>query len=141
MTKEEKELLLKDICSRLPHRVKVNISASIKYDNYIPSINDATIIALDLRNERCNFNEFYWDKEIVNVRPYLRPMSSMTEEEKSTYLSYCECDDGDYTGETIYFDTIESFDYLNQIHVDYRNLIPKGLALEAPKGMYNIKTE
>lgn len=67
-------------------------------------------------------------------------MSSMTEEEKSTYLSYCdsyyECDDGDYTGKILYFNTIESFDYLNQIHVDYRNLIPMGLALEATDGMY-----
>jgi len=140
MTKEEKELLIKDICSRLPYRVKVNISASIKYDNYIPSINDATIIALDLRNERCNFNEFYWDKEIVNVRPYLRPMSSMTEEEFDEFSDIIIPVDG---GKAIVEEknSHKYVDFCNAHHFDYRGLIPMNLALEAPKGMYNIKTE
>ena len=54
-------------------------------------------------------------------------MSSMTEEEKVKYHSYC---DNYYD---IYFDTIESIDYLNTIHVDYRGLIPKGLAIAVTK--------
>jgi hypothetical protein len=72
-----------------------------------------------------------------DIKPYLRPMSSMTDDEIDTYHSYCDCNDKDFNGEVLYFDTIESFDYLNSIHVDFRNLIPKGLAIEAPEGMYN----
>jgi len=113
MTQEEKQLLLKDLCGRLLYGIFVK-------DEFY----DKNIYTID------------YHPHIKTCKPYLRPMSSMTEEEKSTYLSYCECDDGDYTGETIYFDTIESFDYLNQIYIDYRNLIPKGLALEAPENMY-----
>lgn len=131
MTQEEKELLLKDLCTRSPYLVKGVLSYDKDKEIFTIKGYDIEREVLYLSNsEGCHIDDF---------KPYLRPMSSMTEEEKSTYLSYCECDDGDYTGEILYFDTIESFDYLNQIHIDYRNLIPRGLALEASKDMYNNK--
>lgn len=121
MTQEGKELLLNDLCARQPYRVKISVDDD---DLFIPTLKYIDGIV-------CHFYECAWIKYIDEIKPYLRSMSRMTKEEKSTYLSYCECDDGDYTG-----NTIESFDYLNQIHVDYRNLIPMGLALEAPEDMY-----
>lgn len=136
MTQEEKQLLLQDLSSRLQSGLKV---CYINLSDEMPKVWDLIgmpaphladiLVEGSHRFAAVNIEE--------NIRPYLRPLSSMTEQEKSTYLSYCECDDGDYTGEILYFNTIESFDYLNQIHVDYRNLIPRGLAIEAPEGMYN----
>lgn len=76
--------------------------------------------------------------------PYLRPMSSMTEEEEDEYDSmfsnarriYCNCEYYD----TVQEDDIPDFiDWLNAHHFDYRGLIEKGLALEAPVGMYKIE--
>ena len=63
---------------------------------------------------------------------YLRPMSSMTDEEKKEYQSLCEMHierDADDDVTYYYFDTIESFDWLNKKMFDYRGLTPKDLAL------------
>ena len=127
MTQQEKSLLLQDLCGRLPYGVKVNISASRPdlYDNFVKSINDATINSIDLNIEKCRFKEFWWDTYIVNVRPYLRPMSSMTEEEKNDLFQLM----GRGTD-------IERIDFYISHHFDYRGLIKKDLALEAPEGMY-----
>ena len=65
-------------------------------------------------------------------KPYLRPMSSMTEEEENKYNSLNGYEKG------IFPHTEEAFDWLNAHHFDYRGLIEKGLALEAPEDMYNI---
>ena len=129
MTQEEKELLLKDLCSRLFCGVMIQHP-----DLFYPS---RMVVEKLVSIDRGHINDDGVSVEFV--KPYLRSMSRMTKKEKSMYLSYCQCADGDYTGEILYFDTIESFDYLNQIHIDYRNLIPRGLALEAPKNMYNNK--
>jgi len=70
----------------------------------------------------------------VQFIPYLRPMSSMTEEEKKIYSNFFiskEIDNFDF--DIPNYDTI---DWLNAHHFDYRGLIEKGLALEAPEGMY-----
>lgn len=116
MTQENKELLLQDLCARFPYGVK--ISTRIKGNsNFIDS---------ELSGELL---DDFIKKDWGIIKPYLRPMSSMTEEEMEKYHSYCECDDKDFTGEILHFDTIESFDYLNSIYVDYRGLIPLGLAI------------
>ena len=66
------------------------------------------------------------------IKPYLRPMSSMTVREKEKL---------DRILEYMYYDNetpvSAASDYLNEIHVDHRGLIPMGLALPAPEGMYN----
>lgn len=142
MTKEEKLLLLKDLSSRLPYGVKVNISASRpdRYDHFVKSINDATINSIDLNIEKCKFKEFWWDSYIVNVRPYLRPMSSMTEEEYeeleeiSPYYGFApfkHIDD--------WCPNYDVVDWLNKHHFDYRGLIEQGLAIEALEGMYEVQ--
>ena len=75
---------------------------------------------------------------VEEVRPYLRPLSSMTEEEDKDWQFYKNriaesCDE--LLNERI----MELHDWFHRKHFDYRGLIPMGLALEAPKGMY--KTE
>jgi hypothetical protein len=80
----------------------------------------------------------YFNDEENNFKPYLRPMSSMTKEEKEEYHKLCD----NYYG--IYFNSVESIDWLNKKMFDYRKddedegktMIEKGLALEAPAGMY-----
>ena len=130
MTQKEK-LLLKDLCARLPYGVKYcRDSWNYEWDQEMSVVEVLEDIDKD---GYINYHKVY---KVDDIKPYLRPMSSMTEEEIKTYHTYCECNNGDFTGETLYFDTIESFDYLTSIHIDYRGLIPMGLALEAPDDMY-----
>jgi hypothetical protein len=78
----------------------------------------------------------------IYIKPYLRSMSSMTEDEKKEYrktqitkwIKSVDCTNGGYY---VHRDTLKTFDWLNKHHFDYRGLIEKGLALEAPEGMYN----
>ena len=131
MEENLKQLLLKDLCARLPYRVKVKTPYNVAE---FVGIVDRKGVRKDI-----DYTDIVTDKQTYPLRycqPYLRPMSSMTEEEIKTYYSYCEYNDGDFNGEILYFDTIESFDYLTSIHIDYRGLIPMGLALEAPDDMY-----
>lgn len=148
MTQEEKLLLTKDLCARLPYGVKC----------YVPIEN----CTMELTGKRLNYFCFHKDvwgfdysheQEIVIdplndtnngyiIKPYLRPMSSMTEKERTEYHSYCDNYYDIYhinIASNIYFDTVASIDWLNAHHFDYRGLIEKGLAIEAPEGMYNIK--
>ena len=114
MTPEQKNLLLKELCARLPYHVIVE---------YKGANVDLTQYARSVKLESC--------------KPYLRPMSSMTEDEKLDYIAL-----GDikrYTNPQYAYLISEQLDYLNAHHFDYRGLIEKGLALEAPKDMY--KTE
>lgn len=133
----KEKLLLVDLLARLPYGVKV----------LIPELrNDvATLIGID---DTCFIVKY--DKSIIYcpfnivIKPYYRSMSSMTEEEKETYHNLCYEEErenfefGEWVTRVYYHDTIDSIDYLNSIHVDYRGLIEKGLAIEAPEGMYNV---
>jgi len=137
MTQEDKQLLLIDLCARLPYGVKV--CARFNTGNHYTADITAICADRDYIQIRQNVLHSYTGSSVEDIRPYLRPMSSMIEEEIDEYHKCCEFNDCDYTGEPMYIDTLESFDYLYSIHVDCRGLIPIGLALEAPEGMY--KTE
>ena len=124
MTQEDRELLLKDICTRLPYGIFVKEG----------DVDDRVIYTYD------------YHPHIETCKPYLRPMSSMTEEEEkelSTILNYEFYVDGDFAlvaeddRHRIRLELCEGYiDWLNAHHFDYRGLIEKGLALEAPEGMY-----
>lgn len=108
MITEDKELLLKDLCARLPYGVKVK------------SYSERTV-TLTLGN--CDLiSMFYKDEDNWYCKPYLRPMSSMTEEERSEY----------YNVETnnSWERTSKRMDWLNEHHFDYRDLISRGLAIK-----------
>ena len=118
MNQEDKELLLKDLCARLPYNVKVNEAIH----------GDFTLIGLT--NERvfttCEVEGCHNDFPIENIKPYLFPLSSMTEEQRKEYQYITErwMYDASYS-------ISDSIDYLNKNHFDYRGLIEKGLAIDA----------
>ena len=127
MTPEDKELLLKDISGRLPYGLIVQISL---YRN------DGRKGDIELDP---HVTENIW--EIIDkyhALPYLRPMSSMTEEESKEYrktqiTKWVKSVDCTYGGYYEHKDTIKTFDWLNAHHFDYRGLIKKGLAIEVTK--------
>jgi hypothetical protein len=124
MTREEKQLLLKDLCARLPYGVRIN---HIIYDWEGDAINfNKKLESFAIEKD----NGLSYDVPVEEVRPYLRPMSSMTEEEENKYNSLNAYEKG------IFPHTEEAFDWLLANHFDFRGLIEKSLALSAPKGMY-----
>ena len=120
MTQEEKELLLKDLCTRLPYGVK----GILTYDesNTTFTIEGIDNIVLHLSDaEECYVEDF---------KPYLRPMSSMTEEELVDYKSLEKQCEVLPTFAYISVSKCVIFDWLNAHHFDYRGLIEKGLAIK-----------
>ena len=128
MTKAEKSLLLKDLSARLPYGVKIKIGDYSDYKLIGIVITDEHPIKVEVIE-----NEIPYRVEVSLdiIKPYLRPMSSMTEEEKIEYNSYHSHPDN--IGDSPWF----YVDWLNAHHFDYHDLIKKGLAIEAPEGMYN----
>ena len=143
---QEKEILLKDLCARLPYGVIV------KDRNGIHELTPGNTEFTDL---------FYSNK--CNIKPYLRPMSSMTDKEKKDLLNYVVgkgskyfevCDDVSITDKSSDVQDLKSFElkwinfnpnttsryieWLLKKHFDFCDLIPKNLALSAPEGMYKI---
>ena len=128
MTQEEKDLLLKDLCARLPYGVKVE-SVFINPDTKEhKSCGIEVFNATSLLMIRDGLGEF---------KPYLFPLSSMNEEQKREYnfwkheVPVCHYEYGDVVEEIELYDSPESFEYLIENHFDYRGLIPMGLAEDA----------
>ena len=115
MTQKDKELLLKDLCARLPYGVIIHVNG---HDERVDEINPFEGIIT------CGFQSFSIDE----CKPYLRPMSSMTEEEKKEYINI---DNRSYSCPMAYahIPASERIDWLNKNHFDYRGLIPKDLAI------------
>ena len=113
MKQEDKELLLKDLCARLPYGVVV--------ETQLVGMPRAKYPVLKVLQSHmlCDFMQTI---ENVIFKPYLRPMSSMTEEEKKEY-KHLVAFSGSPTG------SAKFVDWLNAHHFDYRGLIPKGLAI------------
>lgn len=111
MTQEDKQLLLKDLCARLPYGVKVESvfinTDTKKHKSCGIEVFDATCILMI----RDGFGEF---------KPYLFPLSSMTEEERIAIGN-----------EFAYGQPHKAMDLLHKRHIDYRGLIEKGLAIDA----------
>lgn len=151
--KYRKDLLLKDLCARLPYGVFVK-DKYIGHDGKMYKINQGCVYYVSEVN--CSHRQSH----PRCIKPYLRPMSSMTEEEKQNLLrawnikasfvgSRCDAIVSDNTwwggkdkSEPLGFDSIPFkymsavIDWLDEHHFDYRGLIEKGLALEAKEGMY-----
>ena len=133
MTQEDKELLLKDLCARLPYGVTCQIEDEIRFIGEKSPYYDYILSERHIDLFR-NHKDFY-------IKPYLRPMSSMTEEERNEYFSF-----RNQELQRVAFAEVgreeaisEVIDWLNAHHFDYRGLIEKGLALEAPEDMYNFR--
>ena len=134
MAQEDKELLLKDLCARLPYGVKIQVpyeDGSGYFDETVWEVN----------NEG-PFHVNGWGIEYGYVKPYLFPLSSMTEEQKEELKQehikdeklYIECltmaakGDSSMRGKVIIH---YAMDWCNANHFDYRGLIEKGLAIDA----------
>ena len=129
MNKEDKELLLKDLCARLPYGVKIQVpyeDGSGYFDETVWEVNNDG-----------PFHVNGWGIEYEYVKPYLFPLSSMTEEQEREYNTLR---DFVYTHHYEYEDIVEDMelydnwmyiDYLNAHHFDFRGLIEKGLAIDA----------
>lgn len=121
MKQEDKELLLKDLCGRLPYGVKAKA-------------NDITVVTINGIVKRQSLTgHFYYDIITDNgnfylneIKPYLRSMSSMTEEEQEEWFAVSN-DGGWGVSESL---ITECVDWLNEHHFDYRGLIDRGLAIE-----------
>lgn len=128
MTKEEKNLLLKDLCARLPYGIILYRISDKSTHKFIYS---------DITENIDQFSHFLEYSGTDDIKPYLRPMLSMTEEEATEYAN---C--GNIIGISVdggyLIPNPESINWLNKNHFDYLGLIEKGLALEAPENMYNI---
>jgi hypothetical protein len=148
MTQEDKELLLKDLCARwmaslkCTPSIKNSIVAYCTVDGINKDIKGGSFIELIDRDSDGNALASTSTNEFDMVKPYLRPMSSMTEEERKELLEIAVA--LSYNKDDIIIGTqINSFrqldgvlDLFNSHHLDWRGLIEKGLALEAPDGMY-----
>ena len=141
MTREDKDLLIKDLCGRLPYGVKV----------YIPEINIVRTLGTVQYDEENTLFDF-WDEThtryehqlyLSEFKPYLFPLSSMTVEQrcKAQNLLPNKCEISfinskiTFYGEDCCVVELEQFDklfkFFDSQHVDYRGLISKGLALDA----------
>ena len=143
MTQQDKDLLLRDLCARLPYGVVVKHPYGFGKLESITKEGSEYDLTFDTHDD----NYYKLDK---SIKPYLRPMSSMTEEERNKATSLfghnkCINEYGDVhcynNGESVVdlCDINSYYDWLNSHHFDYRGLIGKRLALEAPEGMYNLK--
>ncbi len=140
MTQEEKLLLLKDLCSRLPYGVKAEVTNTQGYhhDN-VAKKGEKTIDTLKGfdSSHKCftiyhdNLLDWDWtcsEIDIEDIKPYLFPLSSMTTEKRREYTHIAnEC--GNIASSQLTGMTVQ--DWFDKNHIDYRGLIPKGLAIDA----------
>lgn len=148
MTNEEKQLLLVDLCGRLPYGTKIECGTDYDFKNDITDT--CKLLSVNIDNELCEIqtldkNRYVFNESLDTIKPYLRPLSSMTGEEEIEMTQILEeVYDSSFTMNKLVEDVrmqeyipSKYVDWLNKHHFDYRGLIPKGLALEAPEDMYN----
>ena len=150
MTQEEKDLLLKDLCARLPYGVKCKVvdfpTHGLEGDNDKNVWSIASIIYYppeSEQHENVHTIHYYPDGRVMHIypqideiKPYLFPLSSMTEEQKEELDNMFKQEDD--ICEKIKTDNFEFnfyrksiFDFLNKYHFDWRGFIPKDLAIDA----------
>ena len=135
MKQEDKEILIRDLCGRLPYGVKAYIKNWSKLDRkyyegvYTVESIDSSLNTIVADSERSSVEVIVGDDD-YEIKPYLRSMSNMTEEEWEDYQKIRMIDwvHGDINGTFINAGLI--VDWLNAHHFDYRNLINKNLAID-----------
>ena len=150
MTNEEKQLLIKDLCERLLHGVKVSITAhNLDYEKDFGKTIIADLMGIHTAKDdegtthtcfiTCYDEYKTQGNDIETIKPYLRPLSSMTEEEILEFIRIGDSILRIGEKKLICILSLKQMDWLNAHHFDYRELIEKGLALEAPEGMHKTK--
>ena len=136
MTQEEKQLLLQDLCARLWYGVMC-FAPDYEYGDIgklwciepFEDLDPKITVQYPKGNTITKF--------CSEVKPYLRSLSSMTEEERTEYFLLKHRDNYREDNIILIDEASALIVWLNAHHFDYRGLIEKGLALEAPKDMYN----
>lgn len=129
---DEKEILIKELCEKFPYELKVKV-----YDSEIDTLVSIEIIGNYIGIRTINHSFL----QLEDIKPILRPMSDMTEEEKNEFetmnwrvdeYQYNEpwCFSGDGK------DVVKGIQWLNKHHFDYKHLISTWLAIEADKETY-----
>ena len=142
MTQENKQLLLRDLCARLPYGVILSVgifdNGDMKYHNKKLDCHSNLLSVIEL-DGGYYFNGLLCRYPQFTAKPYLRPLTSMTDKEAKDYI---ECkyssgkvielrrENGCNIGTDIKLMWLDVFDFLNAHHFDYRGLIEKGLAIE-----------
>lgn len=127
MEQKDKELLIKDLCARVPYHTKVSKAYWVAYDGKF----ELEWYKKELTSSLLNYieEEDAWEY----IKPYLRPMSSMTEEEyDQLYIDSRVKEDSVDILDALAND-LDAIDWLNAHHFDYRGLIEKDLAIEITK--------
>ena len=126
MTQEQKDILLKDLCARLPYDVKVNCYDKVYNFNGIQYFNICTLTD-------DNENNAFTTTGIKYIKPYLFPISSMTEEQKEEFNTQSLKLQLQVIDEEIMYEKATEFevDFYNKHNLDWRGLIPMGLAIDA----------
>lgn len=132
ITERQREILTKDLCGRLLYDVRLRVSDPLYGEiTVIPH----SLVEKDLMECHTEDRKYEQSYGFDEVKPYLRPMSSMTGDEFNEYTNYITNE----RDELIKF--CNSMNFYNRNHFDYRGLIDMGLALPAPDGMYNSKEQ
>lgn len=136
MTDREKQLLLKDLCARLPYKVKCpfNCKKGVVTAQITDIDLDQGIISYIPEGSSIAYCSLIYS-DTFDFKPYLRPMSSMTNKEKGIYRLYVSMTKI-RKGDDLTLASAVLIDWLYSHHLDFRGLIPIGLALEAPADMY-----
>lgn len=138
MTQKEKQLLLQDLCARLPYGVKCltfdnQVAITGKLCSFSELVDSSILFGLTDKTYDAP-NKYYQPQAMFKyetIKPYLRPIKNMTEKEIEKMWNIWENGAASEVASKI-------TDFLNEEHLDHHHLIEKGLALEAPEGMYNI---
>ena len=138
MTQEQKELLLKDLCARLPYGVVIQEKCVEQDESFLPNKEGDRLVNIDSHADllMTNCGSWYYLDE---VKPYLFSLSSMTEEQKRELSNICKCLIH-FTDWEIYFPNYEDnnmgnwqkiVSWMYKNHYDINGLIEKGLAIDA----------
>lgn len=126
MTRGDKDLLSKDLCARLPYGVKVTTTNSAVKIGVISGISIKNKISVETKDADIVF-------DCTEVKPYLRLMSSMTEEEEDEFVSFTDTMFRFGEDDSLCVLPLDAISWLNKKMFDYRGLIEKGLAIEVTK--------
>lgn len=165
MKQEDKQLLLRDLCARLPYGVKVQVCNATEYTPILKGIlGDDLFLQFDYITKPIKNGDSTYNLIEDNIKPYLRPISDMTKKEKKELLytivgkkaakhfqvfldgsiDNTDAEDQNLENFSIHYTVFNVFnsktyiDWLNAHYFDSNNLIERGLALTAPEGMYKF---
>ena len=130
MTQEQKELLLKDLSSRFPYGVKIHakyteLGETIEVDGIVKMIDDDGVVGIEVIYDT---SSAWTCVQIDNIKPYLFPLSSMTKEQTEELIKLINTGQNDNNE---FMRSICRIEFYHKHHLDYRGLIPKGLAIDA----------